>query len=63
MNNYKMGVGGLLKFTNCLYTDNDVVLGTLYASYKCSQTVIQTSIKFATPASISAGFSERQLHM
>jgi hypothetical protein len=63
MNNYKMGVEGLLNFTNCLFSDNDVVLGTLSVSYKCSQTVIQTSIQFATPASISAGFSERQLHM
>jgi hypothetical protein len=40
-----------------------VMLGTLSASYKCSQMVIKTSIQLAMPALINAGFSERQLHM
>jgi hypothetical protein len=39
-----MGVEGFLNFTNCFFGDIDVVLGTMSASYKCSQMVIKTSI-------------------
>ncbi len=49
MNNYKMGVEGLLILTN-------VVLGTLSTSYKCNQKVNKTSIKWSE-------YSEGQLHM
>ncbi len=37
-----MGVEGLSYFTNCLFSDIEVVLGTLSTSYKCSQMVIKT---------------------
>ncbi len=58
-----MGVEGLLSFSNRLFSDNEVVLGALSASYKCSQMVFKTSIQLTTSVSIGAGFSERQLHM
>ncbi len=57
MINYKMGAEDLLNFTNCLFSDNEVVLGALSASFKCSQMVFKTSIQSTMSVSIGAGFS------
>jgi hypothetical protein len=58
-----MGVEGLLYYTNCLFSNIKVVLGTLSASYNCNQMVLKTSIQVAMPASIGEEFSEHQLHI
>jgi hypothetical protein len=58
-----MGVKKFFYYTNCLFDDTEVVLGTLSASLKSSQTETKTSNQSARPASTGAGFSERQLHM
>ncbi len=63
MNKYKKGVSSLLILPNCLHSGTGEVQDTVSASYKCSQIVIKTSIQLGKPASIGAGFSERQLHM
>ncbi len=63
MNNYYMGIKSLLHFINYLFRDIEVMLGTLSASYKCSQMVFKTLMHLSTQVSFGAGFSERQLHM
>jgi hypothetical protein len=45
-----MGVERLFNFTNCLLGDIEVMLGTISASYKCSQKV--SKLKFNWPGQL-----------